>query len=128
MNSRQTMEEKPGTLAGFLLLGWRLGRPGPPRRRHQLRRLVYRRLQRRWLRYNTAPAPGIDESVARAIWLGSTVRSRSLITGYRRGRWVPVGVRVLARMLGDHAAAMVLGALLAWRWAKGSAPEFARAY
>jgi protein gp37 len=125
---RPSARSGTGTLAGFLILGWRLGRALPPRHRHQLRRLLYSRLRERWARYNAGFPPGFDESVAKAIWLGSSVRGRSLVVGYRRGRRVPLAVRVLAHLLGDRAASMVLGALTAWRWAKGGGSTEARAY
>ncbi|MGC8488383.1 MAG: hypothetical protein ACP5QO_09230 [Clostridia bacterium] len=127
MDSPQNRPGGAGTLAGFLVLGWRLSRSRRGYKR-RVRRVLYGRLCHRWLHYNGAAVPGSEEPVVRAIWLGSTMRSRSLVAGYRRGRRVPLVVRILARLLGDRAAALVLGALVAWRWAKGEPPGLARAY
>lgn len=127
MDSPRHTEKGAGTLAGFLVLGWRLSRSARSHRR-RVRRVLYGRLRLRWLRYNGVLVTGAEESVVQAIWLGSTVRSRSLVAGYRRGRRVPFHVRLLTRLLGDHGAALVLGALVAWRWAKGEPPGVARAY
>jgi hypothetical protein len=127
MESLKIRPRGAGTLAGFLVLGWRLSRSARGHRR-RVRHLLHARLCQRWLHYNQQGAPGAEESVVRAIWLGSTVRSRSMVAGYRRGRRVPFWVKILATLLGDHGAALVVGALVAWRWAKGRPPGMARAF
>lgn len=84
--------------------------------RRRFRQHIWMILSNRWRDYIPDAVPGTEIAIVRAVWLGASLASRSLVRYPRLPRRIKVRLTWLMRILGRTNGKAIVAAYLAWTW------------
>ncbi len=117
MEERKTMQEKmkPSLLR---LMWWsiRLTWSRNKVTRRRCRQQIWSGLSQHWRVFVPDAAPGTEAAIVRAVWLGASLASRSLLRYPLLPRRLKTRLTWIVRLLGRSNGKAVVTAYLAWTW------------
>lgn len=92
--------------------------------RRRYRQLIWMHLEKRWRDFVPDSAQGIEVGIVRAVWLGSSLASRSIVCYPLRPPRLKGRLVWMLRRLGRRNGKAIIAAYLAWTWLYDAAVSF----
>lgn len=112
--------QETGRASLVWLIWWsvRLAWAGNKKSRRHFRQKIWDNLSGRWHACTSDAQPGTELAIVRAVWLGASLASRSLVRYPLLPRRMKARLTWVVRILGRTNGKAVVAAYLAWTWLK----------